>query len=565
MQGLTAESLRDWRGASTLISWGPERDGSANSRRTHHWSNRGTVASVMLETPHFGAFRALADMEFDLAYTPLLQWRHGKGEIVFCQFDVTARTSIEPAVDLFLRNFAQYATAPLDGSPQDKTVIGTDDNLLETIAKLGFATVTEADATSSQRTILAVDGASPLDEKSADFARAGGTVLVLGAQAEFLQRPELDSLIIEQATINSARIEDPSEPLLAGIGPQHLHWREPLTFMTVKSKQADCKVMLDGLLVEVPFGKGRLVILQITDDVLRDTTAVKAGDQPKENEKALTDSWHLKNRNRSIWQGNRVRALILANLGLSSSAELVNGFFSPQRTLPFMPIDKWIYLGPLSAPQGKDADPLNLDLSALLKNRNADDPVEFNTKALRWITPTDVNNGLGMGGFMNIATVFSAVERQGCVAVTHIWSSDERTATLQVGADWWLRVQINGQEVFRTGTVDGFSGRKFAKGFGFNVRAPLKKGWNEVVCLIGSGSNGNGFWFQISNPGDVVAESTLAAPAKSPWLFLRFARGSGTRQPDTSLLNEENSALPSFSLYTEPLSVHDDPYLFMRW
>jgi hypothetical protein len=63
----------------------------------------------------------------------------------------------------------------------------------------------------------------------------------------------------------------------------------------------------------------------------------------------------------------------------------------------------------------------------------------------------------------------------------------------------------------------------------------------------------------------VIASQTLAKPEEDPWLFLRFANGHGTRRLSAEDIEAAENTEPGFSLYTAPLSVHDDPYLYMRW
>ena len=47
------------------------------------------------------------------------------------------------------------------------------------------------------------------------------------------------------------------------------------------------------------------------------------------------------------------------------------------------------------------------------------------------------------------------------LAVTQIWSTRARTATIRFGADWWLKMLVNGQEVFRTSAKTGGFGTDF--------------------------------------------------------------------------------------------------------
>ena len=65
LENIEDENLRDWRG--------------------------GDVASVLIEKPADGDFLPILDGGTNLQYSPLLEYRHGKRMILFCQMDVTAR------------------------------------------------------------------------------------------------------------------------------------------------------------------------------------------------------------------------------------------------------------------------------------------------------------------------------------------------------------------------------------------------------------------------------------------------------------------------------------------
>lgn len=116
MQGVSPESLQDWRGSATLRPqheahryWGhrPARIGMS-PQRPARWGNHGNVVSVMIETPTRGSFLPIVECGFDLGYTPLMEWQHGDGRILFCQLDVTDRTETDPVAKLILKNIAQY-------------------------------------------------------------------------------------------------------------------------------------------------------------------------------------------------------------------------------------------------------------------------------------------------------------------------------------------------------------------------------------------------------------------------------------------------------------------------
>ena len=80
---------------------------------SHIWrcGNRGNVASVLLEKPARGDFHVLVDGGFSLQYSPLLEYREGRGLVLFCQLDVTGRSEPEPAAETLVRNLLSYDAA----------------------------------------------------------------------------------------------------------------------------------------------------------------------------------------------------------------------------------------------------------------------------------------------------------------------------------------------------------------------------------------------------------------------------------------------------------------------
>ena len=133
LAGLTAENLRDWRGSATLqpprLNYetsqsfgGPAvRWCGIEASRVWRCGNRGNVASVLIEKPARGDFLPVLDGGYSLQYSPLLEYREGKGMVLFCQLDVTGRTETDPATETLARNCLGYVAAwkPL---PQRKAV-----------------------------------------------------------------------------------------------------------------------------------------------------------------------------------------------------------------------------------------------------------------------------------------------------------------------------------------------------------------------------------------------------------------------------------------------------------
>ena len=137
--GLAATDLSNWRGESTLIPPGPERNAPHKSPRFSRWGNRHAVASLTLETPQAGGFTPLADGEFDLAFSPLLDWRHGFGRITFCQFDLTGRVGPDPVATRLARNLVEWLDAEAQlAKPARRCYYAGDDAGWDFVSALGF-------------------------------------------------------------------------------------------------------------------------------------------------------------------------------------------------------------------------------------------------------------------------------------------------------------------------------------------------------------------------------------------------------------------------------------------
>ena len=52
----------------------------------------------------------IVDGGFSLQYSPLLEYREGKGLVLFCQMDVTGRTELDPAAETLVRNLIRYVS-----------------------------------------------------------------------------------------------------------------------------------------------------------------------------------------------------------------------------------------------------------------------------------------------------------------------------------------------------------------------------------------------------------------------------------------------------------------------
>ena len=120
LTGLDVENLRDWRGEATLLSPRLDREGNfaidilkwcdIKLQRLWRCGCRGNVASVLIEKPARGDFLPIIDGGYSLQYSPLMQYREGKGLVMFCQMDVTGRTEVDPAAERLAGNLITYVS-----------------------------------------------------------------------------------------------------------------------------------------------------------------------------------------------------------------------------------------------------------------------------------------------------------------------------------------------------------------------------------------------------------------------------------------------------------------------
>ena len=243
LAGLTEDNLRDWRGSATILSprlkyemrpmYGPTIKW-CDIEVTRPWrsGNRGNVASVLIEKPARGDFMPIIDGGYSLQYSPLMEYREGKGLMLFCQVDVTARTETDPAADILVRNILRYVstwkptahrTVVYSGDPAGKRYLESE-GITTTIYNGEKLNV-------GQALVVGPGGGSAL-EKSASaissWLKEGGHMLAIG-----LNEQEANAFMPVKVNMKSAEhISSYFEPFgvgspMAGIASADAHNRDP--------------------------------------------------------------------------------------------------------------------------------------------------------------------------------------------------------------------------------------------------------------------------------------------------------------------------------------------------
>jgi beta-galactosidase len=253
--------LRDWRGEATILP--PRLDYVSRPRHgpTVRWcdipvsrvwrcGNRGNVASVLIEKPARGSFMPVVDGGFGLQYSPLIEYREGKGMVLFCQLDVTGRTETDPAAELVVRNIFDYVSS-WKPTPNRRIVYSGDREGAVYLESAGVpvATYLAGGLTAEQVLVVGPGGGRALAADApaiAGWLKAGGHLLAIGLD----ERDANAFLPFKVATKKAEHIAawfDPFEAgsLLAGVGPADVHNRDPrdLALLT-----AGASIQADGVL-----------------------------------------------------------------------------------------------------------------------------------------------------------------------------------------------------------------------------------------------------------------------------------------------------------------------------
>lgn len=351
LAGIDAGQFRDWRGEATSLpsrlkyQIGPRYAPTVkwcdiDVTRVWRCGNYGSVASVLIEKPVRGNFLPVLDGGFSLQYSPLMEFREGKGMILFCQVDVTGRTENEPTAERLVSNIIDYVDHWKSSQSSNRRVVYAGDPVGEAyLKKAGVVLDTPKGEGLSSDEVLVIGpgGAQKLPVNAAnvsDWVKLGGRVLALGMNEVDSDAILPGSVRMKKAEHIAAFFEPPGmNSPLAGIGPADVHNRDPREFSLVTGGGAT--VLGDGVLATAD--NANLVFDQLV---------------PWEFDYAKR--YNLK---RTYRRAAFVLARILSGMGVSGSTPILDRFKMPCET---------------SKPEGRWLDGLYLD-----QPEEMDDPYRF--------------------------------------------------------------------------------------------------------------------------------------------------------------------------------------------
>jgi len=179
-----------------------------------------------------------------------MEYREGKGVVIFCQIDVTGRTETEPAAEAIVRNLFRYIE-DWKPTPRRKAVYVGEAAGKNYLASVGLSPGSyDGGELPPDCVLIAGPGCSEkLAGGKAEIARrlkAGGNVLAIG-----LDQSDVTAMLSSDITIRKAEHistyfkPSASGSLLEGIGPADVHNRDPRELPLISS---GAQVIGDGVL-----------------------------------------------------------------------------------------------------------------------------------------------------------------------------------------------------------------------------------------------------------------------------------------------------------------------------
>jgi len=229
VQGWTAEHFRDWSGEATLIP--PYLEGLpyvevhdphmlwCGFTNTCVWRcrNRGNVASVLIEKPARGDWRATVDGEFNLQYAALLETVIGQGRVIFCQLDVIGRTRPDPIADQVIVRCLEYLASAPTPTMRPLFVEPTNGPWAALFADLGVRAHPLRGVTLPKDAILVIGPGASIPEGIHARIEAGAVVVAMGLSSnELVHLSPQPWMVQPPVAVAFRRIQSPP-PELGGL------------------------------------------------------------------------------------------------------------------------------------------------------------------------------------------------------------------------------------------------------------------------------------------------------------------------------------------------------------
>ena len=276
LAGLATETLSNWQGEGTTVGprldigyigprmWMMQEWAGFDQRRVWRVGRWGSVASLLVEKPACGDWLPILDGGFSMEYSPLLEYREGKGMVLFCQMDVTGRTEQDPAAARLASNLLGYLSE-WKASPRRGVVYAGEDSGRKHLEKTGLkvAEYKGGGLRGDQVMVIGAGGAKAV-ARSAGQVRSwledGGKMLMLGVGQEDVEALGLKVAMKKAEHIATLFALAKAGSALAGLSPAEVYARNAKEIELVGE---GAEVTGDGVLGRLAVGKGEVVFCQM--------------------------------------------------------------------------------------------------------------------------------------------------------------------------------------------------------------------------------------------------------------------------------------------------------------
>ncbi len=274
----------------------------------------------------------LVDGGFSLQYSPLLEYREGRGSILFCQLDVTGRTEEDPAAARLVVNLLSYLCDPSASraAPNREAIYVGDPAGKRHLERAGIAAGSYHGRELTAHQILVVGrGGGPIVEKQksalARWLKAGGHMLALeldGDEANMFLATAVQTAKREHI---AAFFAPPSfgSPF-AGIGPADVHNRAPCALPLVSG---GAKIVANGALAESE--AAHVVYCQLAPYRLVRDPGDGPGLEASEAPRFLAGKMEQQNLRKTYRRWSFLLTRLLANMGVRGKTPLLSRFSTP--------------------------------------------------------------------------------------------------------------------------------------------------------------------------------------------------------------------------------------------
>ena len=273
LAGLAEEDFSNWRGGTDNI---PEfvlsDEGSPHYPRSK-WKcgNSGIVAAHVIRKPQYGRFVPILDCGFNLMFSPLLSLKRERGEVLFCQMEVTPRYGTDPVATRLTDNLLSVMSRPQRGVPSQSVAYLGEDAGFELLKKAGMNPQRKHWTGGKElfwnvQAVILGKAEIPAQGK-ADFRAALEKVLLRGGAVVATAETPLDllpgGLSERKCRVFKASLPKTADPAFASIANADLFFRDEFTARVLDPDPAWLIRTDPAVIAKLDFNMGTLIVFRL--------------------------------------------------------------------------------------------------------------------------------------------------------------------------------------------------------------------------------------------------------------------------------------------------------------